>query len=242
MKIIIPTSWDDITLEQYTRLMAIKLDTKALNTLLTVVKHKELDIKLVGLAAIGEDLDKLISFLSILLNVTEDDINSFDTNSLYDIIELLDWVKPIKDIESFESAFNEFDCGQWINCEKCIDAGLEENLVWLGMSIFKEDVSKLPITYVYDTIIKFLEYRRDLFSKFPNLFPKDNDSDRIKSKEELQKEKFYKVYTWEIFLLNLAGGDPLRKEEAKRMNFVDALNHFNMKHNEKLLVPLQEQY
>lgn len=245
LKIVIPTDWSEITTSQYIKLMSLNLNSDTIKTLLVATKHKNLGLNAFSLLAIGDtEIDKLVSLLSILLNVDSDVLFDIDSDVLFDIITELEWIKPFNDTELINAniEFNKFSVGRWINCEVAIDKGIEKNLQELINGIYDTDKGDACILETYQTVLDFLEYRRDLFSKFPNLFNNKTDNDEVKTKEEMQKEHFYKVYTWHQYLYNLANGDVLRMEAASELNFVFSLNHLNYLHNKEKLIPLKDKF
>lgn len=244
IKLSIPEGWNEITTKQYSDLLQIGLNSDIINQLMESFNEKEtVEFRLGNMLMIDtKEFKSLIQALCIIFNKDEQIIRNIACSELKNIVKELLWLKPISEVEEHKLEYNIFKVGHWINCELVIDKGVEKNFLELANAIFDKDVSNEPITKTYNIIMEFLYYRKDLFGKFPNLFPNKENQDEIKSNEELQKERFYKVYTWHEYLLNLAGGDVLKMEAASELNFVFSLNHLNYLHNKEKLIPLKDKF
>lgn len=222
MKIIVPTSWQDVKVNQYDELRQYDLDTTIIFRLIKIFETNDLK----NLIQINHnEFINLIKALSILIDVSEENIYKMDIESLKTILNKLSWIKPIKINSNCKIPFNKILVGQFVDLESIIDNGFEKNFIKFSNKLFGKDMSEQPITQVYGEVYGYFNWRKKLFEDFKGLFEEDEDSDQeIKDSSEIKYTNFNRKWNWYGFIYKLAGGDILKMEAVTEINTISAFN------------------
>ena len=219
MIVTIPTSWEDISVEQYCELQQYELNTKIIFDLLLHFKGVKIKID-------TESFDKLIIVLSILLKVEESFIESLNVKNLNEILLKLKWITPLKAKQSTID-FNKITVGKFVDLETIIENGLNNNFIKFTDKMFDVQTWDMPITKVYSEVTEYLNWRKNLFKNFEGLFENTEEEDLqdvgIGSKE-LQVSTFNRKWNWFGFIHRLANGDIFKMEDVSEINIIFAFN------------------
>jgi hypothetical protein len=225
LKIIVPTSWEDVSVNQYNELREFDLNTVVITNLIEYFEKN--DFK--NLISINEnDFKTLIKVLSILLDLSEDVIYKMDIDSLKAIITKLYWLKPIKLNSEYKNDFKKFDVGKFVDLETIIEDGFEKNFTRFINRMFDEQMNLKPITEVYSDAYGYLNWRKKIFEEFSGLF--EDDEEIITDNEnpaDFKAQEFNRKWNWYGFIYKLAGGDILKMEAVTEINIIQAFNYLS---------------
>ncbi len=228
----VPQSWSEVTLEQYCDLISLGLSSKVIHDLMISLSQEDEMLKnLCALSIDEKEFDNLLVSISILCDISYEEVEVMAQTDLLEILKELSWLKPIKNETKSDIDFSKFNVGHWINIETVIEKGqIQDNIIEILLKITKEDCSQMPVIDVIHHLNDFLTYRKDLFKKFEGLFTDvDDTEDVIKDSSEIMKESFQKKWGWMSFIDTLAEGDVTKYEYITEMNFVGSLNIVSFK-------------
>jgi hypothetical protein len=227
MRIIIPESWDEVSVAKYTELMQVGLDYKTINSIILALTNEKLGS--IGLAAIDvNEFDKVITALSILLDVSEEELMQFEQSDLITILQSMQGLTEIKQVPTGYN-YNSISVGRWINIEEAIKGDASNNIALMLSKLLDIDVDTIlaqPITKYYSYVIEFGAHRKDIYSKYENLFISDEDAEDTAelTAEELRNIERAKKWNWYGFIYAIADGDFNKMHEVVEHNFIGALN------------------
>lgn len=232
MNVKVPTSWKDVTVDQYDELRQWDFNTIIISKLINHLNGEtSYDID-------PEDFKNLIKVLSILLDISEDIIMKMEIDSLKVILSKLDWVKPIKTHRNWSINFGkEIKVGDFIDLESIIDSGFDSNFTKFVTRLYGKDMSSSSILDVQSDIEGYLSWRKQIFDDYSGLFESsdDDEDEEILNKRELSSSDFNKRWGWYGLISTLSDGDILREVAVTEINFIQALNHLSYKKEKSFL-------
>jgi hypothetical protein len=256
MAIIIPKSWNNISVDKFLEIYKYKLDdfdseNLYYQNLLSILS--DIPIEQLGNEMYYEDFVNEINDLFFITQTpykfTKPYIQIDDELTLH----LIDYNRMT--LGEFIDLENMF-VGTYLNNFKLILSIVYRQRIKDGGRLFLDEYEpygnyihkreslfgNVSINEVYGVIISYFKFRDNLYKVFEGLFNMNNQeeeveedlsglsrADRLEVQKEIDKEKKIKIWGWDIFLYKLANNDPTKLEEATNMPLVQALNVLSMK-------------
>jgi hypothetical protein len=236
---IIPKSWNDVTLYQYQELL------KSMRN--------------------GEDM---LDIFSILLNTTPDDpiIEDMDYDEVKKEIDELGWLKlePIGQLNSkideyTIKSFKNITLGEFIDIEHYYIEAVDNlhiissilyrkqmidkwgNIEWEPYEYNIESRSEIfldqPITKVVGVLNGYIDFRTKFLNSYENLFQESNNDDfeeltgreKIDAQKEEMENKAKSKWSWESILLGLSNNDVTKFDDLFKTSLILVFNTLSAK-------------
>ena len=239
----LPTSWNDITVNQFLDIMNLETDISFYM--------------------------RQINILTIITNTSIEDYDDLDVIDLNKIINSIKFLNKLP-TNDFKKEINKMKLinlknltlGEYIDLDYYFSENCFENLPKICAILYRnyiydefnniifekydnidiENRSKhyynLSIADIYGIIHHFSNYKEEIYNNSPQLFKPildniddldDEDLDDPEVVKEIEKEKTQSEWNWVLMLHNLSNGDITKYDTILNMSFISILNNLTFR-------------